>query len=548
MAHQQAKIRRPWVLFVLVFALCLLPALAHLTGIELHTGLKEQKQLLFDAMRYNTMDSWDLGLLRAVVSYTVLEWTVAVLALALALLSYAHFRVKQDTDSLLISVSTFWMGAIVVVYLLGFHGFLAPVNNMGDFVRFSWTASQLFLAGLLILAALLHKKIDNTLEERHVVAILVGLSGLAFALILFSSRAAALPVWVRPQGLFVRPLEVPSLILFILALTVLLPRVHHYRRSIFSFALWLCALPLVASQIYMVFVSTTLFDNGYTAAQLTRASAFVVILGGLILDYIDTCRHEMELQERIHRVDRLVAMGMLAAGVIHEIKNPLTVMMTNLALTEEAIDELRRRHDDEALSDKTLQRLEQCLTELEESLDSAACGGARVQEIIEDVQRLSRGEESQCRPVDIQQALDIALRMTRGEFHNGVTLEATVQDVPPVIADETRLSQVFVNLILNALQAMKGMKSAHLSIVVEPAGDDHSVIRFIDTGPGIDFEDQAEIFEPFFTTKSPELGMGLGLSLSREIIESFSGSIEVRSPPGEGAEFIIRLPHAPSSL
>ncbi len=226
--------------------------------------------------------------------------------------------------------------------------------------------------------------------------------------------------------------------------------------------------------------------------------------------------------------DRMASVGTLAAGVAHEINNPLAAVVANLDLLALA---LRDVSDAETLG----------------YLHDARDGADRVRAIVRDLMVYSRSDDTHRDPVDVQRVLDSALRMAAHEFRNRARVVREYQPVPAVIANESRLAQVFLNLLRNAAQAIAEGAPADHEIKVACGRDDRGrvVITVSDTGCGIPASARLRVFAPFFTTKPLGVGTGLGLSISQRIIADLGGEVDFESELGKGTTFRIALP--PSS-
>ena len=147
--------------------------------------------------------------------------------------------------------------------------------------------------------------------------------------------------------------------------------------------------------------------------------------------------------------------------------------------------------------------------------------------------------------VDVNEIMERTLQLVETQESSGeiTTIKRLSGDIPPVYAEKGEIQQVFMNIAMNAYQAMKATGG---KLIVETSQDDagYVVVKFADTGPGIPREHLGKIYDPFFTTKSESEGTGLGLSVSRGIVEKYGGKIEVETRVGEGATFVIRLPAA----
>ncbi|MAG32599.1 MAG: hypothetical protein CL908_17075 [Deltaproteobacteria bacterium] len=233
---------------------------------------------------------------------------------------------------------------------------------------------------------------------------------------------------------------------------------------------------------------------------------------------------------QVRRVDRLGTLGTLAAGLAHEINNPLVSLNTFLSLAPE-----KRKTDDPSFWGE---------------YHELACGELeRIRGLVESMSRLGRGgpkpsltREAVCVSEVIQQVVRLLHRETE---RAGVTIQLdVVEDLPRIEVVRDQIHQVVLNLSLNAIQASCSGGSIAISVDSDgPAEEPCGIrIRFRDAGDGISEENLERIFDPFFTTKDPDKGTGLGLMISHQIIADHGGSIEVESTPGDGATFHVRLP------
>lgn len=253
---------------------------------------------------------------------------------------------------------------------------------------------------------------------------------------------------------------------------------------------------------------------------------------------------ERRAEAELRLSDRLASIGILAAGVGHEINNPLNYVLSNLDLVAQRLTPLSA-----ALRDDPAQGV--VLAELRAMIERAHEGAERIARIVKGLHVLSRPEPEQASPVDVESILDSSIALAGGEIRPRARVERTRGDLPPVLGDESRLAQVFVNLLVNAAQAIEERRSDGVVRIVTgvTADSDRVVVEVRDNGAGIDPLDLPHIFDPFFTTKSREAGTGLGLSISRRIVTALGGSIEAESAPGEGAVFRVLLPRAtPDSI
>ena len=246
---------------------------------------------------------------------------------------------------------------------------------------------------------------------------------------------------------------------------------------------------------------------------------------------------ELAISEQLVRADRLAALGTLAGGVAHEINNPLTYVLVNV---EHVIRQLRAHAaGGEPLSPE---EIDAYVAPLAQALD----GANRVRAIVRDLMTFSRGHVDKKAMVDVRRVIEASLMMTAHELRHRARVERRLRDVPPVVANEARLGQVFLNILVNAARAIPEGDVASNVVSVESEVDDegHVVVKVRDTGEGIAPENLAHVFDPFFTTHEGE-STGLGLSIAHGIVASFGGTLTATSEIGRGTEMRVTLPIAP---
>lgn len=251
-----------------------------------------------------------------------------------------------------------------------------------------------------------------------------------------------------------------------------------------------------------------------------------------------------EILERRH-AERMATVGMLSASIAHEINNPLTVVTGNLEIIDQVIQSLAVRGPGPATDDGALGKvLAEAIALIDQPLRDALEGAERVRNIVRDLRIFSRSDDDEKPyPVDLHQVLESAIRMTSNEVRHRARLIRRFGAVPPVEGHEARLGQVFINLIVNAAQAMPEAPSAvgTIEIVTVLAQDRRVAVEIRDTGVGIPPDKLGSVFEPFFTTKPAGVGTGLGLAISHRIVREFGGDISVESQVGVGTTFRVVL-------
>lgn len=248
------------------------------------------------------------------------------------------------------------------------------------------------------------------------------------------------------------------------------------------------------------------------------------------LDELDEAYRELEqTQESLIRSEKMASVGQLAAGVAHEIGNPLSAVTGYLEFLDDPDLDPEKRAD--------------IVARMENQVD-------RIQSIIRDLLDYSRDEADQAiEPVALAPCVDEAIDLLQPQPRaRDVEVERDLpDDLPKIRGNSDQLVQVLINLLINAADALDGEDDESGTIEVSAVTDETSVrLRVTDDGPGIADEDLNRIFDPFFTTKDPGDGTGLGLAIAHRIMDRFDGDIEVESEPGEGAQFTLTFQRADS--
>jgi len=250
-----------------------------------------------------------------------------------------------------------------------------------------------------------------------------------------------------------------------------------------------------------------------------------------IMVHRDTTERRL-LQMRLQMADRLASVGTLGAGVAHEINNPLAYMIVNLHLVTESLERLKG-----SPVASTVEPLHQIVRETME-------GAERIASIVRDLKTFARGQpEERLGPVEVSRAVELACKMADNVIRHRARLVTQFDAVAPVHGSESRLCQVFLNLLLNAAHAIpeSDTQEHEIRVAIHQASPREVVVEVRDTGVGMTPEVLARIFDPFFTTRAVGEGTGLGLSICHGIIDSMGGRITVESTPGKGSTFRVFL-------
>ncbi len=236
---------------------------------------------------------------------------------------------------------------------------------------------------------------------------------------------------------------------------------------------------------------------------------------------------------------KLSTLGMLVAGVAHEVNTPLGALASNHDVIKRAMGKLQDILADEVVDETELAEVRRIVRALDGILKVNDLAVTRVLELVGSLRSFGRLDRSETDRLDLHEGIDNALVLLRHRMERRVRIEKDYAELPPVECFPQQLNQVFMNLLLNAIQAIEGEGT----ITVVTAPDDRGVrIEIHDTGRGIAPELMETIFEPGFTTKGNRVGMGLGLLISRQIVDRHGGRISVRSELGRGSTFMVTLP------
>ncbi|MBD1401234.1 ATP-binding protein [Pelovirga terrestris] len=259
--------------------------------------------------------------------------------------------------------------------------------------------------------------------------------------------------------------------------------------------------------------------------------------------------HVQQLQS-----EKMASIGQLAAGVAHEINNPIGFVTSNLGSLEKYVAKLNEfitflssdfmdnldpeQREQVALRRKQL-KIDLVLEDINDLLAESRDGVERVGKIVRDLKGFSRVDEAEHKMAHVEECLESAINIAWNEIKYKATLTRDFAELPAILCYPGQLNQVFVNMLVNAAQAIDDQGTIDVATWQE---GDHVLIRITDSGCGISEENCKRIFDPFFTTKEVGKGTGLGLSITYDIIKKHQGEIHVTSREGEGTRFTIKLP------
>ena len=259
-------------------------------------------------------------------------------------------------------------------------------------------------------------------------------------------------------------------------------------------------------------------------------------------------------QLKILQQEKMASIGQLAAGVAHEINNPMAFIASNLGTLDkyinrlvdfiqtqsEVIKSLKNADDVKKLKEKRKElKLDHVIEDVKELIAESLDGSERIKKIVYELNCFSRMDEEEYKEADINECIESVLNIVWNELKYKATLKKDYGNLPPIKCYPQQIDQVFMNLLINAVNSIEEQGA----ITIKTWNKDGSIwVAISDTGVGIPQESLSKIFEPFFTTKEAGKGTGLGLSITYEIIQRHKGDITVKSEVGKGTTFTIRIP------
>ena len=274
-------------------------------------------------------------------------------------------------------------------------------------------------------------------------------------------------------------------------------------------------------------------ENSARAAELDEARR-----RQQVLEELEASNHELrDAQSRLVQTERMAAIGNLVAGIAHEINTPVGAIYSSHDTFVRGVERLSERLQDGYT--EASQRVQPVLRVIADADRVIATGTQRVTEIVRSLRNFARLDEAEMMQADLHDGLDSTLTLVHHELKNRIEVEKDYGQVPLVLCYPSRLNQVFLNLLVNASQAIEG--EGRITIRTNHQGDTVSV-EIQDSGRGMPEDILPHIFESGFTTKAEGEGTGLGLAISRQIVDDHGGQIEVASLQGEGTTFRVILP------
>ena len=276
-------------------------------------------------------------------------------------------------------------------------------------------------------------------------------------------------------------------------------------------------------------------------AMLNTLGTIYALHVGMTYKVIQITEERRRMQDTLTMQEKMASLGNLVAGVAHEVNNPVGAVNSAADVSTRCIEIIDRALQEsktvEDITDNA--RLQQALQLLTENNQVIVTAGARIAKLVESLKNFARLDEAEFKIADLHEGIDSTLTLLDHELKNRVEVVKEYGDLPPIECYPNQLNQVFMNLLVNSIQAIEGKGS----IRIRTSSDrDNVYVKVVDTGKGMSAEQIDRIFDPGFTTKGVGVGTGLGLSISYNIVQKHKGEIKVESKMEEGSTFTIVLP------
>jgi signal transduction histidine kinase len=455
-----------------------------------------------------------------------------------AALLFGQFSITRSRGLLIVANAYLFTGLMAVLFVLTFPGEFSPTGLLGaglqsaawiyNFWHYGFPLAVIVYAMLLGVAPMSGSapgspRLEIILSTAITLTLVFGLTCLATA-----GEEVLPPLFhdrTHPTSL-ARPLTSLNTLVCIVALAFLYVR----RRSMLDLWLMVVMCAWVSEMAILDVLLYARYTFGFYAGRgfslVTSIIVLIVLLEEMTRLYARLARSNSALQRE--RNNRLLSLDAMAASIAHEINQPLSALVTNAGIGL-----------------RLLARADADLDEVRGVLKRIGDDGHRASDIIASMRAMFKSGRREASPVDVRDLVYEALTLVRSELQSqGVSVQVNLHrdHLPRIVGDRVQLQQVFINLLMNAIEAMSSVKERERSLLLEARihGRDDVLITLEDSGPGIDANEMERLFEPFFTTKSH--GMGLGLAISRSIIEAHGGRLWVSGRTPQGAIFHVQLP------
>ncbi|NQZ88157.1 MAG: hypothetical protein HRT54_11335 [Colwellia sp.] len=539
--------RLPSSIVIAVIVICIVPFLLQLLGGDfgnaLHVTAASQTsaaaQVSTDDMFYRLSGGF---------THALLEWTAFTAAIFVVLLAFCHYSITNDITTPVIGVALFCAGAMDAFHTLAATRLISAVAENKDLIPFTWALSRIFNAIIMIAGVgifLSGKKINPKNGFKFIILISLIFASIGYLLIYVSATSYNLPQTQFPDAIIRRPYDIIPLLLFLFAGLVIYPLFAKRYPSIFATALLLSALPEVAVELHMAFGSQRLFDSDFNIAHFLKIVAYVIPLVGLVLDYVQTYKTQIEHHEQLkHTHENLNA----KAFELDRTNTRLTASNAELEkfayIASHDLQEPLRKI--QAFGDR-LQKRESIVDDEKavDYIDRMQKASTRMRSLIDDLLKFSRigSDDFILKPTKLNEVLDNVL----DDLHisiNEKSAQINVEELPTLLAESNKLYQVFLNILSNALKFSKADQAPIITISCQKILKEsrhYWQINIQDNGIGFEQEYEDKIFEVFqrLHGRSQYAGTGIGLAICKKVMEKHNGMIYVKSELDKGTCFTL---------
>ena len=490
------------IVFFVIFV-CLIPSLLIVLGVDLN----------FNWFAENTVQGeYDFFLGKLV--YLMVEWSGVMTAVLTAVLSFVHYLIKKDPLAPVICLALLCAAMMDVFHLFVKFDFIDGASPDDILVPFSWTMSRFFNVSICLMGVgifFLRKKSDY--KDNLLFIIIAGIIFIFVlcAIIYFCLTLESLPQSVYLDADVMRPLDFyPFLLFFVLGFAFV--ELFRISPSVFVYSLILSTLPNMLCQLHMMYDSTILLNNHFNLSHFLKVVAYFTPFLGVSYEYVQTYKRERENEVFASNTSKLAALGEMAAGIAHEISNPLTVINGHASMLKEKTKKGKIQEEDIM---KTAERISKTVE--------------RIVALVKGLMKYSRSSvNTEFAKVSIVQILSDVYNLSSERFkrHNiKFKMNKRGFEKVYVICRELEINQVLLNILNNAVDAVKEVEEKWIRIDLSQDQTNVIKIKVTDSGQFDNEDEKDKIFGPFFTTKGVGKGTGLGLSISKGIVEAHGGKL-----------------------
>lgn len=471
--------------------------------------------------------------------HTILEWSSVSLAVCTFLFGLGYFSSKQDAVIFLISLTLLCAGMTDAFHTFAADRLIDARAPNQDLIPFSWAASRLFCSLILVIGTVFVLRGGRRvayLSVGKLMSLAIGFSLITYVLIQYLSNSAALPKTQFPDSLITRPYDLYPLIFFCFFLVYQIPRLYRSHPGYFVISLGLSMIPHIATQLYMAFDSSHLFDHGFNVGHSLKILAYGVPLIGIIFEMSHNIALEQQARLETEKAQREAlalaeAKSNFLSNMSHEIRTPMNGIIASSMLLKDT-------------------QLDQDQQDLNQMISDSSKGLLTVVNDILDFTKIESGKmELDPHPTDLRQEVKIIQEIFRHQIQEkGIDFDVELEsNILFIEVDAMRLRQILVNIVGNAIKfTQEGFVKLKIYSTSHSDQVDLYYFEVQDSGIGMSAEHLEHVFDRFTQADAGVArkfgGSGLGTTISKQLVKLMGGEIDVRSQVGQGTEFQIRIP------